>query len=63
MILGNLLVSAPQEMFITGLHFLLWHWVFKPNISSMVGELYHEDDARRDAGYGMFYAGINIGDY
>jgi POT family proton-dependent oligopeptide transporter len=34
---------------------------FKPNISSMVGELYHEEDSRRDAGYGMFYAGINIG--
>jgi POT family proton-dependent oligopeptide transporter len=34
---------------------------FKPNISSMVGELYHENDSRRDAGYGMFYAGINIG--
>ena len=34
---------------------------FKPNISSMVGELYHENDNRRDAGYGMFYAGINVG--
>jgi POT family proton-dependent oligopeptide transporter len=29
----------------------------------MVGELYHEDDPRRDAGYGMFYAGINIGGF
>jgi POT family proton-dependent oligopeptide transporter len=27
----------------------------------MVGELYDEKDPRRDAGYGMFYAGINIG--
>ena len=36
---------------------------FKPNVSSMVGELYHEDDPRRDAGYGMFYAGINIGGF
>lgn len=27
----------------------------------MVGDLYKEDDGRRDAGYGMFYAGINIG--
>ena len=27
----------------------------------MVGELYHEKDPRRDAGYGMFYAGINVG--
>lgn len=27
----------------------------------MVGELYHEKDNRRDAGYGLFYAGINVG--
>ena len=34
---------------------------FKPNISTMVGELYKEGDARRDAGFGLFYAGINVG--
>jgi len=34
---------------------------FKPNISSMVGELYKEGDSRRDAGFGLFYSGINIG--
>ncbi len=33
----------------------------KPNISAMVGELYDEDDARRDAGFSVFYMGINIG--
>ena len=63
MILGNLLIaSAPQEMFYYGITLsIIGTGFFKPNISSMVGELYHEDDARRDAGYGMFYAGINIG--
>jgi POT family proton-dependent oligopeptide transporter len=34
---------------------------FKPNISTMVGELYREGDPRRDAGFSLFYAGINIG--
>ena len=34
---------------------------FKPNISTMVGALYHENDSRRDAGFSLFYAGINVG--
>lgn len=63
MILGNLLIAfSPQEMFYYGITLsIIGTGFFKPNISSMVGELYHENDARRDAGYGMFYAGINIG--
>jgi len=34
---------------------------FKPNISSMVGRLYETDDPRRDAGFTIFYMGINLG--
>ncbi|MFX5714122.1 hypothetical protein ABTE40_20490, partial [Acinetobacter baumannii] len=34
---------------------------FKPNISTMVGELYATGDGRRDAGFTIFYMGINIG--
>ena len=34
---------------------------FKPNISSIVGELYEPNDNRRDAGFTIFYMGINIG--
>ncbi len=34
---------------------------FKPNISSLVGGLYAEGDVRRDAGFTIFYLGINIG--
>lgn len=33
----------------------------KSNISAMVGELYSKEDARRDAGFSVFYMGINIG--
>jgi POT family proton-dependent oligopeptide transporter len=33
----------------------------KPNISAIVGQLYTEKDARRDAGFSIFYMGINLG--
>ena len=63
MILGNLLIAvAPHDFFYYGIAFsIIGTGFFKPNVSSMVGELYHENDGRRDAGYGMFYAGINVG--
>ncbi|MFW6078528.1 MAG: peptide MFS transporter [Gemmatimonadota bacterium] len=35
--------------------------LLKPNISSMVGDLYPEGGARRDAGFSLFYMGINVG--
>jgi len=34
---------------------------FKPNMSTIVGKLYHENDPRRDAGYTVFYMGVNVG--
>ncbi|WP_193165090.1 peptide MFS transporter [Microbulbifer hainanensis] len=34
---------------------------FKPNISTMVGDLYEEGDKRRDTAFTIFYMGINIG--
>ena len=34
---------------------------FKPNISTIVGELYEQGDRRRDAGFTIFYMGINLG--
>lgn len=35
--------------------------LLKPNVSSVVGELYSEHDPRRDAGFSIFYMGINLG--
>jgi proton-dependent oligopeptide transporter, POT family len=63
MIAGNFLIAfAPEQMFYYGITLsIIGTGFFKPNISSMVGELYHEHDARRDAGYGLFYAAINVG--
>jgi proton-dependent oligopeptide transporter, POT family len=35
--------------------------LLKPNVSGIVGSLYERDDARRDAGFSLFYMGINLG--
>ncbi len=63
MIIGNLIiVASPQNFFYLGITLsIIGTGFFKPNISSMVGDLYREGDARRDAGFGLFYSGINIG--
>lgn len=63
MITGNLIIAvSPQNFFYLGITLsIIGTGFFKPNISSMVGELYREGDARRDAGFGLFYSGINIG--
>lgn len=37
--------------------------LLKPNVSTMVGQLYPTDDPRRDAGFSIFYMGINIGSF
>jgi POT family proton-dependent oligopeptide transporter len=35
--------------------------LLKPNVSTIVGTLYRKDDSRRDAGFSLFYMGINLG--
>ena len=40
---------------------LSWGRVLKPNISTVVGKLYAQGDPRRDAGFTIFYMGINVG--
>lgn len=63
MILGGFIIAfSPVDLFYIGICFsIIGTGFFKPNISTMVGSLYHEDDGRRDAGFGLFYAGINAG--
>jgi len=49
-------------LLITGLAFVtVGNGFFKPNISTIVGELYEQGDRRRDAGFTIFYMGINLG--
>ena len=63
MIAGSIILMIdPHALFFTGIAFLIiGTGFFKPNISSMVGQLYKAGDNRRDAGFSMFYSGINIG--
>jgi POT family proton-dependent oligopeptide transporter len=57
------LVGLPElPTFYLGLLFIvIGTGLLKPNVSSMVGDLYPEGGARRDAGFSIFYMGINIG--
>ncbi|GAA5214003.1 peptide MFS transporter [Corallincola platygyrae] len=51
-----------NAVFYTGLALLICgNGMFKPNISTMVGDLYQEGDHRRDGAFTIFYMGINIG--
>ena len=61
--LGEYGLAIPKlTTFYTGLALIvIGTGLLKPNISTMVGALYHENDARRDAGFSIFYMGINIG--
>ena len=62
--LGHFCMAIPltQTFFVGLLLIVVGTGLLKPNISSMVGELYpSSDQARRDAGFTLFYAGINLG--
>jgi POT family proton-dependent oligopeptide transporter len=63
MILGSVILAIdPKNFFFIGISFtIVGTGFFKPNISSMVGQLYKEGDPRRDAGFSFFYMGVNLG--
>ncbi|MBB1194144.1 MFS transporter [Flavobacterium sp. SOK18b] len=63
MIIGSVILAVdPKNFFFIGLGFtIVGTGFFKPNISSMVGQLYKNDDPRRDAGFSFFYMGVNLG--
>ena len=56
------LVFTSLPFFYAGLALIvLGTGLLKPNVSTLVGSLYDEGDARRDAGFSIFYMGINVG--
>jgi POT family proton-dependent oligopeptide transporter len=63
MAVGLFMLASPTEsLFKLGLAtIIVGNGLFKPIISTMVGKLYLQGDARRDAGFTIFYMGINIG--
>ncbi|PRQ03543.1 Di-/tripeptide transporter [Enhygromyxa salina] len=59
---GLFLMSRGETYFYYGLiGLVIGNGLFKPNISVMVGNLYEPGDPKRDAGFNIFYMGINIG--
>ncbi len=60
---GHFSMAVPGlPFFYTGLGLIvIGTGLLKPNVSTMVGSLYRRDDERRDAGFSMFYMGINLG--
>jgi POT family proton-dependent oligopeptide transporter len=62
-VFGEFCLVAPSEMtFYLGLVLLMMGTgLLKPNVSTIVGQLYRMGDGRRDSGFSIFYMGINIG--
>lgn len=63
MIVGSVILALdPKNFFFIGISFtIVGTGFFKPNISTIVGKLYKEGDPRVDAGFSLFYAGVNLG--
>lgn len=61
--LGYLITALPgHTSFFLGLSvIIIANGLFKPNVSSILGDLYRAGDPRRDGGFTLFYMGINIG--
>ncbi len=60
--IGNAMLAGPDGLFFPGLVVIaLGTGFLKPNVSTIVGQLYKPEDPRRDAGFTIYYMGINIG--
>jgi POT family proton-dependent oligopeptide transporter len=60
---GHLLMTVEQDtaFFVALALLIVGNGFFKPNISTMVGRLYPRGSAKKDAGFTLFYMGINLG--
>jgi POT family proton-dependent oligopeptide transporter len=67
--LGHIVLGIPVDSFrIVGLFLsialiVIGTGMLKPNVSGIVGHLYPDGDPRRDAGFSIFYFGINVGSF
>jgi proton-dependent oligopeptide transporter, POT family len=61
---GHIALAIPGSMtmfFVSMVLIVLGTGLLKPNISTILGEMYDIKDARRDAGFSIFYMGVNLG--
>lgn len=61
---GHIALSIPGSkamFFVSMILIVLGTGLLKPNVSTVVGEMYAEGDPRRDSGFSIFYMGINLG--
>lgn len=65
MAVGHFVMAIESEFFLyIALSFLIvGNGFFKPNVSSIVGNLYMKNDPRRDSGFTIFYMGVNLGGF
>ncbi|MGG0718291.1 peptide MFS transporter [Robertmurraya massiliosenegalensis] len=64
--LGHIALAIPGNLtlfFISMVLIVLGTGLLKPNVSSVVGDIYSEQDTRRDSGFSIFYMGINLGGF
>lgn len=62
--LGHIALAIPGSFaffLVSMILIILGTGLLKPNVSSVVGDIYSENDTRRDAGFSIFYMGINLG--
>ncbi len=59
--LGIAFPETATSFYVGLLLLVIGNGFFKPNISTMVGDLYPQGDARRDGAFTIFYMGINLG--
>ncbi|GGA38568.1 peptide MFS transporter [Paenibacillus physcomitrellae] len=63
---GHIVLAIPGSValfFVSMVLIVLGTGLLKPNVSSVVGEIYTPEDQRRDAGFSIFYMGINLGGF
>ena len=61
MAMGHFAMAFESQLYLALSLLILGNGFFKPNISTMVGNLYPQNDPRRDGAYTIFYVGINLG--
>ncbi|WP_174615428.1 peptide MFS transporter [Virgibacillus ihumii] len=62
--IGHIILAMPMAvtgLFLSILFITIGTGLLKPNVSSVVGDMYSEKDTRRDSGFSIFYMGINMG--